>query len=304
MPLPPATTPPYPRARWRWLIGRGMVIFLVLLGSLMLIANRSIPPAMMSGVALDGIAPALSVLRAPVEWVRQGVTEVQRYFFVHRRNAELEKRLRRAQAIESRYRTVVAENARLKQLLRIVEPGQQTVGTARIVGSTAGSYVRSAIVLLGAREGVARGQPVRDADGLVGQVVDVGQVSARVLLLTDLASRVPVRVEGTSRTAIATGLNEPELLLEFLSPGRPLRQGDRLVTSGDGGTFPPGIPVALVTTPQGAEPRARPLANPGGLDFVVILRPFVPEALQPPAPSPGLAPALPAAPAQDGSTAP
>lgn len=282
MPLPPSTTSTYRPARWRWIVTRLVLVVLIIVGSLSMILNRSSVRfgEGLSTVALDGVAPVLSAMRAPFEWVKAVSDEVGSYFFVHSRNRRLESKVARAVEIESQYRTILAENQRLKALLGIMEPKQDVVGAARIVGSTGGSYVRSAIILRGARDGVARGQPVRDPDGLVGQVIDVGRTSARILLLTDLASRVPVRVEGLNRTAIAAGTNGTELTLEFLSPGPPLKEGHRLVTSGDGGTFPPGIPVAIVTEPRGPHPRARPLSNPGGLDFVAILRPFVPAAVQ------------------------
>lgn len=284
MPLPQGTTSAYQPARWRWFLSRALIIVLVLAGAMLMMLNRS---AVRTGdgltsAALDGVAPVLSAMRAPFEWVKAAANEVESYFFVRSRNRALEADVLRLREIESQNRTLLAENRRLKQLFGIIEPEQDVVGAARIVGSTGGSYVRSAIILRGARDGVARGQPVRDADGLVGQVIDVGYASARILLLTDLASRIPVRVEETNRTAIAAGMNEKHLTLQFLSPGAPLKAGDRLVTSGDGGTFPPGIPVAIITEPRGPEPRARPVANPGGLDFVMVLRPFVPEAFKHP----------------------
>ena len=284
MPLPQGMTIAYQPARWRWFLSRALVIVLVLTGVLFMLLNRSAVRVGdgLSSAALDSVAPVLSAMRAPFEWVKAASGEVQSYFFVHSRNQALEADADRLKEIESHNRTLMAENRRLKQLLGIVEPEQDVVGAARIVGSTGGSYVRSAIILRGARDGVAKGQPVRDSDGLVGQVIDVGYASARILLLTDLSSRIPVRVEESNRTAIAAGLNEKHIALQFLSPGEPLKAGDRLVTSGDGGTFPPGIPVAIVTEPRGPEPKARPLANPGGLDFVLVLRPFVPEAFKHP----------------------
>lgn len=284
MPLPQGKTTAYQPARWRWFLSRALVIVLVLTGVLFMLLNRSAVRVGdgLTSAALDSVAPVLSAMRAPFEWVKAASGEVQSYFFVHSRNQELEADAVRLKEIESHNRTLMAENRRLKLLLGIVEPEQDVVGAARIVGSTGGSYVRSAIILRGARDGVSKGQPVRDADGLVGQVIDVGYASARVLLLTDLSSRIPVRVEESNRTAIAAGLNEKHIALRFLSPGEPLKVGDRLVTSGDGGTFPPGIPVAIVTEPRGPEPKARPLANPGGLDFVLVLRPFVPEAFKNP----------------------
>lgn len=283
MPMPLTSRSSYRPARWRWLLSRGLVLLLALAGSILIIISRTSPGfgAGINSVAIDVMAPVLTLLRAPVELVKTGTEAVSSYFFVHSRNEQLEKKLKSIQFIDSRYRTAVAENIRLKKLMAIREPTVEPVTAARIVGASAGSYVRSAILFKGDIDGVAVGQPVRDVDGLIGRVVGVGSTSSRVLLLTDLNSRIPVRVEETGRTGIVSGMNSLVLRIEFLSPGRALEVGNRLVTSGDGGTFPPGIPVATVSVAHGPELRAQPISNPNGLDFVLVLKPFIAPAVAP-----------------------
>jgi rod shape-determining protein MreC len=83
-------------------------------------------------------------------------------------------------------------------------------------------------------------------DGLAGRIAEVGRRSARVLLLTDINSRVPVLVERTRDRAILAGDNSNHPQLLYLKPRAELRVGDRVVTSGDGGVFPAGLPVGVV----------------------------------------------------------
>jgi rod shape-determining protein MreC len=87
---------------------------------------------------------------------------------------------------------------------------------------------------------------------------------------------------------MVAGVNGALLEVRYGSPGdEPLRAGDRLVTSGDGGIFPPGVPVAVVTDAAGAPPRARPIARPDGLGYVIVERPYLPPvATTPQAPRP------------------
>ena len=92
-----------------------------------------------------------------------------------------------------------------------------------------------------------------------------------MLLVTDLNSRVPVRLERTGDLAIAEGQNEPFLLLRFLPEEVTVRVGDRLLTSGHGGAFPPDLPVARVSDVSGDLIRLEPLGILGKLDYVRVL---------------------------------
>jgi len=155
------------------------------------------------------------------------------------------------------------------------------IGAFRIVGASPSAPARLAIIAGGMGRGLRVGQPVRDARGLVGRIVEVGATSARVLLITDADSRVPVRVQRTGQTAMVEGLSDIELSVRYISGTTPLEPGDRLVTTGQGGVFPPGIPVGVVTRAGPLEGRAQPFSNPNGLDLVLVYAPYLPEARTP-----------------------
>jgi rod shape-determining protein MreC len=127
------------------------------------------------------------------------------------------------------------------------------------------------MLAVGSGAGITRDMPVIGTDGLVGRTLEVGRQSARVLLLTDPLSRVPVIVERTGQAGLAVGRNLPTLLLtDRIGPELALVAGDRIVTSGDGGVYPPGVPVGVVVDPRADGPVIRLATSPLGGGFVTV----------------------------------
>jgi rod shape-determining protein MreC len=265
------------RNRALWLAVASAVA--VLAGLLLLLGARADPAqgrALRTGIA-DGVSPVWSIASGPADWFRNIGTGIDRYRDALDDNADLRAEAAIARRLSVRVRALERKNAQLRALLGVVEPKRGWHRVVAISGATSGSYVRSAIVAGGAAQGIAVGQPVRGVSGLVGRVVETGSGSARVLLLTDAASRVPVRVVRTGRPAMAAGVNAPALDIRYTAPADDrLRPGDRLVTSGDGGIFPPDVPVAIVTRVDGDVATAVPYARAEGLGYVIVERPWLP----------------------------
>jgi rod shape-determining protein MreC len=108
-------------------------------------------------------------------------------------------------------------------------------------------------------------------EGFIGRIIEVGEVSSRVLLITDLNSRIPVMVESTRDRAILAGDNSDEPRLLYLPPAVALSPGDRIVTSGDAGALPPGLPVGTVTAAGEGGARVAPFANWSRIEYVRII---------------------------------
>jgi rod shape-determining protein MreC len=264
----------------------------VSIGLVLLLVSRSDPASggLLRKAAMDATAPVWGLVRAPLAALDDAGAYVSGYFLAIDRNRRLEAELREYRLRDQQRLAMARENRQLKQLLGVVEPARGWRRVFPIAAGSSGSYVRSAVISGGRAAGVRPGQPVRAARGLVGRVVEVGNHSARVLLLTDSTSRVPVRVVRTGRSAIIAGINDAELELRYLAPADdPLRVGDRLVTSGDGGIFPPDVPVAVVTRVLRDAQYARPLARPEGLGYVIVEPPYLPPAVMPPPPGPAAA---------------
>jgi rod shape-determining protein MreC len=176
---------------------------------------------------------------------------------------------------------VRAENEQLKALLELQSGAVEPIATTRMIGASAASSRRFGYIGAGSEDGVEVGMPVRSARGIVGRVLETGRHNARVLLLTDRESVLPVRrVEGDV-VAFAQGRGDGLLHIRLINLGlNPLEEGDVFVTSGAGGYFHPGVSVAIVEelTDDGA--LARIISDPAATDFVVVQPVFQPAAIR------------------------
>ena len=140
------------------------------------------------------------------------------------------------------------ENARLRELLGARERTAVRTAVAEVLYDTRDPYTRRLVIDRGLQHGVLAGQPVIDADGVVGQVTRALPLSSEVTLITDRNATIPVEVQRTGQRSIAFGGPAAgQLELRFLSTGSDVREGDVLVTSGLDGIFPPGLPVGRVS---------------------------------------------------------
>ena len=243
------------------------------------------------GTAADAAAPVGRAAAAGRDEGRGALSAIGGFFTSGARNARMQKeveitRVRLAEAEDLR-----AENGRLKALLGLPKEDAAPVATARLIASTPGSSRRFATLSVGKNAGVAVGMPVRSALGLVGRVLEVSDNTARIMLVTDGESMVPVRRARDGVDAFAQGSGDGRLMLRLVNLGpNPLKLGDVMVTSGSGGLYRPGIGVAVVTelTRDGAF--AKVLSDPSTSEFVLVDQPFsialgIPTAsLAPPAP--------------------
>jgi rod shape-determining protein MreC len=150
------------------------------------------------------------------------------------------------------------------------QPGSAFV-TGRVIADSGGAFQNALIVGAGRAMGVAKGQAAATEQGLLGHIVNAGQRSSRILLLTDISSRIPVRLERANVKAILAGDGNALPYLDYLPRGTTLVAGDRVVTASDGGVFPPGLPVGAVSDGSGV-PRVTLFTDERRADFVRIIR--------------------------------
>lgn len=197
----------------------------------------------------------------------------------------LRKQIDEEHAVVMQARTIVQENHRLRRLLKVRDVDGTPIVAARLVSSTASSTRRFATLNAGSLQGVARGHPVRGPEGLIGRVLETGFNTARVLLLTDAESIVPVRRTRDGLAAIASGRGDGLLDIRSASSANaPFQSGDIFVTSGAGGIYPPDMPVAQVIADARDAALGRPFANPDALDFALVQPAFLPPLPAPPPP--------------------
>jgi rod shape-determining protein MreC len=220
---------------------------------------------------VDVLAPAMDVLSRPVAAVQSGVDYVDHFFTVFEENARLREENERLLHWQAVARRLGAENEEFRDLLSTVAEPRSAFVTARVIGMSSGTFVRTALISAGEHDGVTLGQAVVTAQGMIGRVVEVGNRSARVLLLTDLNSRIPVVFERTRDAAVLTGDNTDLLRLLYVTEGMQIEPGDRLVTSGEGGMLPPGLPVGQVIALKDGVWQVQPLVDPDRVEHVRIL---------------------------------
>ena len=208
------------------------------------------------------------------------IAAIGAYFETGRQNLELSREIARARANAVTARALADENQRLKALLHIVDPALPPVSSARLIGSTAASARRYAIIDAGSAHGVRAGQPVRGAAGLIGRVVEVSPDTARVLLISDADNVVPVRRAGDGLPGFVQGTANGRIEIRLLTMGNnPLHPGDVFVTSGSGGIYPPNVPVAVVAAARRDGAEGRLAADPAATDYVLVLPTYKAEAV-------------------------
>lgn len=248
------------------------------------------------GVAADAAEPGGKVVAVGRRESQSFLDVVRGYAVAGVRNAKLERELAEAKIRLVEAQAIAEENARLKGLLGLAQQEPAPVVTTQLVAATGGSTRRFATLGAGSGRGVAVGMPVRSPLGLVGRVLEVGSSTARVLLVTDTESVVPVRRAQDGVAAFAQGLGDGRLQLRLINLGiNPLKPGDVFVTSGSGGLYRPGIALAAVTSVTRDGAIARVLADPAATEFVAVDRVWAQQAAPAVAAS-GAAAAPPAAP--------
>ncbi|MDP6709298.1 MAG: rod shape-determining protein MreC [Alphaproteobacteria bacterium] len=253
---------------------RSGYLVLVSASILLLVLGRSDDDAVIRfrAAVTDLLAPVLGVLAEPVEAAKRFGAALDGHWQATQDNQRLRGDIERLMHWQQVARRLEQENAVLRAQLNLrPEPAPHYI-TARVIADTGGAFVRTLIVNAGSRNGVLKGQAAISGAGVIGRIAEVGERASRLLLLTDLNSRVPVVVEGSRMRAVLAGDNSARPRLIYLPARAQLSPGDRIVTSGHGGVFPPGLPVGTVTTVDDGEVLVRPLVDWDRLEYATVLR--------------------------------
>ena len=240
--------------------------------------------AAIRGAALDVTAPVSSLGRGVVNGAVSVVDGIGAYIQAGSKNAAMARELDADRRALVHARILSLENARLRRMLHLVHDSPAPIAVARIIGSTGTSSRRLATLAAGTEDGVRPGLPVRSPEGLVGRVILSGLTASRVLLITDNASVVPVRLARGGMPALAAGRGDGSVEIRPLGAGNnPFHRGDIVLTSGTGGLYPPDVPVAVVLKREGDVAIGWPLADPTRLDYAIVEKAY--SGLPTPAPA-------------------
>jgi len=231
---------------------------------------------------VDRFVPSFSWTVKPVAATARMLADFRAYGRVYAQNAELRRELQRMQGWREAALQLEQKNARLLALNKVRLNPRATFVTGEVMADAGSPFRRSATVNVGRLDGVTDGAAVLDGLGLVGRVAGVAERSSRILFVTDASSRVPAVIRPSGQRALVTGDNGPAPALDFLDGSEPLRPGDRVVTSGDGGLYPADILVGQVFAGPDGRSRVRLSADFRLLDFVRVVRAAPTEAVDGP----------------------
>ncbi|WP_304170863.1 rod shape-determining protein MreC [Phenylobacterium aquaticum] len=220
----------------------------------------------------DAVAvPVSGAIAAPGRWGGVGLENLRGYFFAVSENRRLKADLKEARQWRDVAIALRDTNERYKTLLGLKTEPPIPMVAARTVTDSRGPFANTRLANAGKEKGVKAGNPVMSENGLVGRIIGVTTGASRILLLTDVASRTPVMIDRTNARAILTGDGGPNPKLDYLRGQNPVKDGDRVLTSGDGGVLPRGLPVG--TAVKGLDGRWRVVlaSDSAPIDFVRIL---------------------------------
>ncbi len=236
----------------------------------------------MRAAIVDRIVPSFDWALLPVDRASGMVGEFESYSKIYEQNQELRRELQQMKAWKEAAFQLEQENAKLRDLNKVRLDPQLTYVTGVVLADSGSPFRQSVLLNVGSRDGIRDGWATTDGLGLVGRVSGVGRNTARVILLTDSNSRIPVTIQSSGQRALLAGDNSALPLLAFVENQDLVRPGDRVVSSGDGGVFPAGLLVGeLVLTPDGIY-RVRLSADYERLEFLRVLRSQAREQIEDP----------------------
>jgi len=221
---------------------------------------------------IDRVVPSFDWAMRPITNAAGMIDDFQSYARLYEQNQQLRDELQQMKAWKEAALQLEQKNARLLDLNQVRLDPRLTHVTGVVLADSGSPFRQSVLLNVGARDGLRDGWATMDGIGLVGRISGVGNQTARVILLTDSNSRIPVTVQPSGQKAILSGDNSALPPLEFLEDVDQVRPGDRVVTSGDGAVFPAGLLVGQVALGNDRRLRVVLSADYQRLEFLRVLR--------------------------------
>ncbi|MDE2761147.1 MAG: rod shape-determining protein MreC [Paracoccaceae bacterium] len=171
------------------------------------------------------------------------------------------------------------ENAKLKKLVNFSETSDFQTISAAMLADTSSPFRHSYLINVGSERGVKNGYPASDGLGLIGRITNTSRKSARLILLTDTSSRVPVRILPSGKKGLVVGNNTANPDIELLDNLNGINPGDRVLTTGEGGIFPPDLLVGTVSEGPDGTVEITLATEYNNLKMISIIK-YEPESLE------------------------
>lgn len=221
---------------------------------------------------IDQVMPSFTWAMTPVIAITELALNFQSYQSLYEQNQELRRELQQMKSWKEAALQLEQENARLLDLNKVRLDPDLTRVTGVVLADSGSPFRQSVLLNVGARDGILDGWATMDGLGLVGRISGVGAKSSRVILLTDASSRIPATIEPSGQSVLIVGDNTLAPPIDFIENPELVRPGDRIVSSGDGKVFPPGLLIGQVAKDPGGRLRVRLAADYERLKFLRVLR--------------------------------
>lgn len=223
-----------------------------------------------SNVATDVVSPVIDVLVIPAKLIAHAYDYFSDLKEIHADNQRLKEENRKLNLLYDKFKSLEIENRLLTDLLNYVTPPKSDFITARVIAEEGDAFSHSMIAYVG-DAGARKGQVAMSDKGVVGRVDRAGDAYARILLITDINSKIPVIVESSRVRGILSGDNTslPKLIFTPLDAG--INIGDRIVTSGVAGVFPAGLPIGKVVSAGKNEIAVKPFSSLEQLEYIKLI---------------------------------
>lgn len=217
------------------------------------------------------LSPLIQGMQLPAELLYAGYEKVRDVAFVYTENRELKRENLQMLMLKNQVRTLEIENALLAELLNYTPPPEAEFVSARVIAEEGDGFSHSLMAYIGDSSKVKKGQVVLGVESVVGRVESVNGSYARIILLTDINSRIPVLSERSRVRGILAGDNTLSPKLRFTARNADIKEGDMLLTSGVGGVFPSGLPLGMVRSVNKDRIVVKPLTEIENLEYVKIV---------------------------------
>ncbi len=219
---------------------------------------------------LDVTGPVMQIVEYPSRIIHRIYTYIYDISHIYIENCELRAENKQMMMLQNKVRALEVENQLLGRLLNYVPPAEASFISAKIIAESGDNFTHILLVYIG-DEAVKKGQIVLGDESVIGRIDEVSGHYARVILVTDINSKIPVVVERTRARAILSGDNTMLPQLIFLRSSADVQEGDIVVTSGVGGMFPAGLPIGFVNSVQNGEITVETLADISRIEYVRIV---------------------------------
>lgn len=248
-----------------------------IMSACVLIALSLSKPAILSDVkirVIDMAMPAIQLVQSPIQKSIIFIRDISGLATLQGQNAALAEENIRLKEWYLRAKTLQSENAELKKMLNVEIQPQTHYITAETLMDASSPFAKSMLVKISSKTAIARNAAVMSPQGLVGRVVEVGDQTARVLMVTDMNSRIPVLINSDGETihAVLAGQNDNRLKLLHVPSGTIIKPGATVITSGFGNMYPKGLPIGVVDqkAPQEQASYVRAYMDPAAMPYVKI----------------------------------